>query len=161
LNILKGFNLKYMGYNSAPYLHVITESLKLAMADRNKYVSDPKFTPNIPMKELLSDEYAAERRKQIDPYRAIAGEPPAGNPVKNPAMTLPPARYASNVPMPSVVNPWTRAQEDDTLGLTTYLSVIDKNHNMVSITSSILAAWGNGMIVDGGGFFLNNRMRYF
>jgi gamma-glutamyltranspeptidase/glutathione hydrolase len=163
LNILKGFNLRYMGHNTASYLHVITESLKLAMADRNKYLSDPnpKFTPSIPIKELLSDEYATERRKLIDPYRAIVGEPPAGNPLKSPAMKSASAKYASNVPMPSAVNPWTKAEEDDTLGLTTYLSVIDKDHNMVSITSSILSGWGNGMIVDGGGFLLNDRMNYF
>ncbi|MBI4484773.1 MAG: gamma-glutamyltransferase [Acidobacteria bacterium] len=48
-----------------------------------------------------------------------------------------------------------------TLGLTTYLNVIDKDQNMVSITSSILSSWGNGMVVEGAGFLLNNRMNYF
>src|SRR5205823_5228141 len=54
LNILEGFNLKEMGHNSAPYLHAVTEALKLSFADRNKYVGDPKFVPNIPMQALLS-----------------------------------------------------------------------------------------------------------
>ena len=58
LNILEGMNVRYMRHNSAPYLHAVTESLKLAFADRNKYVADPKFTPNIPMREMLSKEYA-------------------------------------------------------------------------------------------------------
>src|SRR4029450_11546535 len=75
LNNLEGFDLKQMGRNSAPYLHAVTEALKLSFADRNKYVGDPKFVPNIPMAQLLSKEYAAVRRSQIDPNRAIVGEP--------------------------------------------------------------------------------------
>src|SRR5262245_23993289 len=80
LNILEGFNLKEMGRNTAPYLHAVTEALKLSFADRNAYVADPKFTPNIPMEQLLSKEYAAARRAAIDPNRAIAGEPAPGDP---------------------------------------------------------------------------------
>src|SRR5438552_15236189 len=83
LNILEGFNLKNMGHNSAPYLHAITESLKLSFADRNKYVGDPKFVPNIPMRTLLSKEYAAARRAAIDPNRAIEGEPAPGDPLQS------------------------------------------------------------------------------
>jgi len=48
LNILEGYDLKAMGRNSAPYLHAVTEALKLSFADRNTYVGDPKFVPNIP-----------------------------------------------------------------------------------------------------------------
>ena len=162
LNILKGFNLKYMGHNTAQYLHVITESLKLAMSDRNKYVGDPRFVKNIPMTELLSDEYAAERRKLIDPNKALVGEPPPGVPVKGPGTTSSgAANYAMNMPMPTTVGPWGQAEEDQTLGTTTYFSVVDKDHNMVSVTTSILATWGNGMIVEGGGYLLNDRMNYF
>jgi gamma-glutamyltranspeptidase/glutathione hydrolase len=80
LNILEGYDLKQMGRNSAPYLHAITEALKLSFADRNAYVGDPKFVPNIPMAALLSKEYAALRRAQINPDRAIAGEPAPGRP---------------------------------------------------------------------------------
>src|SRR5262249_42327196 len=76
LNILEGYDLKAMGRNSVPYLHAVTEALKLSFADRNTYVADPKFVPNIPMAALLSKEYAAPRRTQIAPNRAIAGEPP-------------------------------------------------------------------------------------
>jgi gamma-glutamyltranspeptidase/glutathione hydrolase len=150
-----------MGHNTAPYLHVITESLKLAMADRNKYIGDPKFIKNIPMDGLLSKEYAAERRKLIDPHKAIVGEAPFGNPAKSPSATSSSANYAWNAPMPQFEGTWTRADEEATLGLTTYLSVIDKDQNMVSITSSVLSGWGNGMVVEGAGFFLNNRMDYF
>src|SRR5436309_9053377 len=80
LNILEGFDLHAMGHNSAPYLHAVTEALKLSFADRNKYVGDPKFVPTIPMKALLSKEYATTRRAQIDPNRAIVGEPAPGDP---------------------------------------------------------------------------------
>ena len=71
-----------MGHNSAPYLHAVTEALKLSFADRNKFVGDPKFVPNIPMKALLSKEYAATRRALIDPDRAIEGEPAPGDPLR-------------------------------------------------------------------------------
>jgi gamma-glutamyltranspeptidase/glutathione hydrolase len=54
LNILEGYNLKEMGRNSGPYLHAVTEALKLSFADRNAYIGDPKFVPNIPMAQLLS-----------------------------------------------------------------------------------------------------------
>ena len=59
LNILEGMNLPSLRHNSAPYLHAVTEALKLSFADRNRWVGDPKFVPPIPMRELLSKEYAA------------------------------------------------------------------------------------------------------
>jgi gamma-glutamyltranspeptidase/glutathione hydrolase len=164
LNILEGFDLKKMGHNSAPYLHAVTESLKLSFADRNKYVGDPKFVPNIPMKALLSKEYAATRRQAIDPNRAIAGEPAPGDPgrfttTSNGARRLQPSdSYASAQPVPATVGVF---DPDQILNLTTYLAVVDKDHNMVSVTSSLLSGFGSGMVVDGGGFFLNDRMRYW
>jgi gamma-glutamyltranspeptidase/glutathione hydrolase len=66
LNILEGFDLKSMGWNSADYLHTLAEALKLAYADRDTYYGDPKFV-KVPMQRLLSKEYAAERRKLIGP----------------------------------------------------------------------------------------------
>jgi gamma-glutamyltranspeptidase / glutathione hydrolase len=64
LNILEGYDLRSMGFNSAEYIHTITEALKLAYADRDTYYGDPKFN-NIPADILLSKAYAAERRKEI------------------------------------------------------------------------------------------------
>ena len=159
LNILEGYKLKEMGRNSAPYLHAITESLKLSFADRNAYVGDPKFVPNIPMKELLSKEYAATRRALIDPNRAIAGEPAPGDPRKMKATAAGQAQaYASPQVRPTDVKPF---DPDEILNLTTYLAVVDKDHNMVSITSSLLSGFGSGVVVDKGGFLMNDRMRYF
>ena len=157
LNMLEGYDLKSMGRNSVPYLHAITEALKLSFADRNAYVGDPKFVPNIPMAQLLSKEYAAARRTQIDPNRAIVGEPAPGDPRAMRATTAPQA-YASPRTAPTDVHPF---DPNEILNLTTYLAVVDKDHNMVSITSSLLSGFGSGLVVDGAGFVMNDRMRYF
>ena len=154
LNILEGMNVRYMRHNSATYLHAVTESLKLAFADRNKYVADPKFTPNIPMREMLSKEYAAIRRALIDPDKAIDGEAPFGNP-RGPATSSQPVAYASPQPVPNTV---ITGEEN---GHTTYLAVVDKDRNMVSVTSSLLSLFGSGHVVEGAGFVLNNRMAYY
>ncbi|MCI0336003.1 MAG: gamma-glutamyltransferase [Acidobacteria bacterium] len=160
MNILEGFNLREMGHNSAPYLHVITEALKLSFADRNAYNSDPKFAQPIPMKELLSKEYAAARRAEINLKRAIEGEPLPGNPRARMTTREESNKqsYAAPQSLPAFVN--SRDENQET-GFTTYLAVVDKDRNMVSITSSILDLFGSGMVVEGAGYFLNNRMRYF
>jgi gamma-glutamyltranspeptidase/glutathione hydrolase len=157
LNILEGYPLREMGRNSAPYLHTVTEALKLSFADRNAFVGDPKFVPNIPMQALLSKEYAALRRSQIDPNRAIAGEPAPGDPRRMKGSSAEPV-YASPRPAPVAVAPF---DPDQILNLTTYLAVVDKDHNMVSLTSSLLSGFGSGMVVENGGFFMNDRMRYY
>src|SRR5881275_1674479 len=69
LNILEGFDLKAMGRNSAETLHVMVEAKKLAWADRAKFYADPQFA-TIPLAQLISKQYAAERRKLIDPEHA-------------------------------------------------------------------------------------------
>jgi gamma-glutamyltranspeptidase/glutathione hydrolase len=157
LNILEGLNVRYLRHNSAPYLHAVTESLKLAFADRNKYVGDPKFVPDIPMRQMLSKEYAATRRALINPDRAIEGEAPAGNPRAPTTTSAPPVAYAAPGG-PADLTVVRGAAED---GHTTYLAVIDKDRNMVSVTSSLLSLFGSGHVVEGAGFMLNNRMAYY
>src|SRR6185436_17890439 len=61
LNIAGGFDLKGLGHNSVPYIHALAESLKLAFADRQRYIGDPQFV-KVPMDALMSAEYAAQRR---------------------------------------------------------------------------------------------------
>jgi gamma-glutamyltranspeptidase / glutathione hydrolase len=82
LNILEGYNIASMGFGSAEYIHVFTEAKKLAFEDRAKYYADPVFS-EIPIAQLLSKKYAAERRKLIDPEKAArvygAGRIEAGN----------------------------------------------------------------------------------
>lgn len=79
LNILEGYDLKSLGHNTADYLHLLVEAKKLAFEDRARYYADPDFS-NIPLSWLLSKEYAAQRRKQIDLNRA-AERIDAGNPI--------------------------------------------------------------------------------
>jgi gamma-glutamyltranspeptidase / glutathione hydrolase len=78
LNLLEGFDLKSMGFDSADALHVMVESKKLAFEDRAKFYADPAFA-KVPVAGLLSKDYAAERRKLIKMDRAAksydAGSP--------------------------------------------------------------------------------------
>ena len=69
LRLLEDFNLKGMGHLSADYIHVVIESLKLAMADRDTYYADPEFV-NVPLEKLLSDNYTEIRRALIDMEKA-------------------------------------------------------------------------------------------
>lgn len=70
LNLLEGFVLREMEHNSAEYLHLIIEALKLAFADAFAHVADPRVVP-VPTAQMLSKEYAATRRARIDPERAM------------------------------------------------------------------------------------------
>jgi gamma-glutamyltranspeptidase / glutathione hydrolase len=79
LNLLAGFDLRAMGFNSAAALHAMIEAKKIAWADRAKYYADPNFA-KIPLTGLLSKAYADERRKLIDPGHAARKVAP-GNPV--------------------------------------------------------------------------------
>lgn len=79
LNILEGFDLASMDLLSTEKMHLMIEAMRLAFADAKWYVSDPAFS-KIPMQELLSKEYASERRKLIDPKRATV-DPRRGSPV--------------------------------------------------------------------------------
>ena len=69
LRLLESFDLKDMGHFSADYVHIVTESLKLAMADRDEYYADPEFV-DVPMSKLLSDAYTKIRRPLIDMKKA-------------------------------------------------------------------------------------------
>jgi gamma-glutamyltranspeptidase/glutathione hydrolase len=75
LNILEGYNIAEMGFGSPEYLHLLIEAKKLAFEDRAKYYADPEFN-RIPVDELISKEYAAERRALINENRAAASYEP-------------------------------------------------------------------------------------
>jgi gamma-glutamyltranspeptidase/glutathione hydrolase len=79
LNILENFDLQGMGHNSADYLHVIIESLKLAFADRDTYYADQDFV-DVPAEGLLSKDYARQRADEIDMSHASSTFS-AGNPL--------------------------------------------------------------------------------
>lgn len=74
LNILEGYDIASMGFGSAEYIHLFTEAKKLAFEDRARYYADPAFS-DIPIEQLISKEYAAERRKLIHSDRAARAYP--------------------------------------------------------------------------------------
>ncbi|MXY30620.1 MAG: gamma-glutamyltransferase [Gammaproteobacteria bacterium] len=155
LNILEGFDLEAMGHNSAEYVHVVTEAMKLGFADRNRYVADPRFS-DVPTEELLSKEYAAERRGLIRMDRAMSVAP-AGDPRRMAAVAEgQAAEYESGAQ--DVSRPEVLYRED---GETSSFSIADRFGNLVSVTHSVNSSFGSGMVVPGGGYFLNNRMPYY
>ncbi|GGB87641.1 gamma-glutamyltransferase [Dyadobacter sediminis] len=124
LNIVEGYDLKSMGHNSAEYLHLLIEAKKLAFEDRARYYADPQFS-KVPVKQLVSKEYAAQRRKLIS--KTAAAE-----------------RYDSGE---------LALKEGDTV----YLTVADKDGNIVSLIQSNMLEFGSGMVPDGLGFVFHNR----
>jgi gamma-glutamyltranspeptidase/glutathione hydrolase len=152
LNILEGFDLKSMGRNSAETLHIMVEAKKIAWADRAKFYADPEFA-KIPLAGLLSKEYAAERRKLIDPGHAAkaveAGMPPANGAGLQP--TREPRQDSTATPKRSPV--------DD--GDTIYMCTADDDGNMVSLIQSNYRGMGSGIVVPGLGFMFQDRGELF
>jgi gamma-glutamyltranspeptidase/glutathione hydrolase len=157
LNILEGYDLRKLGHNSPEYLHVVTEALKLAFADRNRYIADPRFTQEMPTEALLSKDYAKVRRSLIRMDLAIKDAAPPGEPRHNQAVLEGfEVTYEEDVPQ--------RIQRSSVLdegGETSSFSIADRFGNLVSVTHSVNSRFGSGMMVEGGGYVLNNRMPYF
>ncbi|MCB0720467.1 MAG: gamma-glutamyltransferase [Bacteroidetes bacterium] len=74
LNILEAYPLKELGHNSADYLHLLTEAMRRAYADRAQFLGDPNFNPEMPVGELISKQHAAELRENISPYMASVSD---------------------------------------------------------------------------------------
>jgi gamma-glutamyltranspeptidase/glutathione hydrolase len=158
LEILEGYDLKAMGQNSADYVHVVTEALKLAFADRNQYIGDPRFVKEMPVAGLLTPTYAAARRGLIRMDRAIEGEPPPGDPRTGAAILAGrEIRYRTGASATPPEDPALHSSS----GETSSFAIADQFGNVVSVTHSINGTFGSGMIVDGLGFVLNNRLQYF
>ena len=150
LNMLEGFDLKAMGHNSAEYIHTSAEALKLAFADREKFLGDMDFI-KIPFEGLLSKEYAVERRKLIDPNHASLELRP-GNPEK-----FMKGSRASLFKDP-MVNLDGNASHD---GDTSYIAIIDSNRNMIGFMPSLHSGWGTGVVMADLGFIFNCRGDYY
>ncbi len=149
LNILEGYDLKAMGLNSAQYLHTCVEAVKLAMADREKFLGDMDFI-KIPYAGLLSKDYAAERRKLIDPDKASLELRP-GDPEKFMQGTVTPG-HAVTVNLQG---------EADHAGDTSYIAVIDRDRNMISFEPSLHSSFGTGVVMGDTGIIFNCRGDYF
>jgi gamma-glutamyltranspeptidase / glutathione hydrolase len=126
LNIMETTPASPDGPLSVAELHKKIEAMKLAYADLARYNADPRFA-KVPVKGILSKEYAQQRAKMIDPAKAncevAAGAPPFSD--------------------------------------TTYLSVVDRDGNIVSLIQSNSASFGSGVAVRGVGFVLQNRGAMF
>ena len=150
LNILEGYDLAALGHNSPQAIHLQVEALKLAFADRERYVGDPDFV-DVPVDELLSKEYAGLRRVLIDPNIAQAEYPP-GDPRK--------MQSVAQDYNPKASTPALEAVSGDSDG-TTYLATADAFGNMVSVTPSSFAGLTKGMILGDTGILINTRGCYF
>ncbi len=146
LNMLEGFDLKKMGHNSASYIHTLTEALKLAMADRDRYYGDPNFV-KIPMAELLSKNYAALRRPLIEEGRASLAQQP-GDPLNMKAVL---AGAVQQIGRASALAEIERAND------TTCVNVIDKDGNLFSATPS--GAWLPAVVAGDTGVLMGQRLQ--
>ncbi len=138
LGLLRGFDMRGRGAGSAASAHRLAEASRLAFADRNAYIGDPKFAA-VPTAGLLDPDYLSRRARLIGP-RAAEGEVAPGRPVGVLAI----AAGAAEPPRPPS---------------TTHLSVADAAGNVVSMTSSVEGPFGSRLMVRG--FVLNNQLTDF
>lgn len=161
LNMIKHLDLKSMGYNSTQYIHTLYQVMNMAFADRDFYYGDPYFEPKEPMQGLLSDSYALERLKEINPTKNNPNTKP-GNPYphqnqKNPFEDL-------------LKNYGTDGNSTDTKQLdsdflenfrsgTTTIQAADKDGWVVSITPS--GGWIPAFIAGNTGIGMSQRLQSF
>ncbi len=131
LNVLEEFDIAGMGHNSAASIHVMTEAMKFAYADRSWYLGDPDYW-KVPVTGLTSKSYAMETMKRID---------------------LAKARSADEI------GPGLPKQHEGRN--TTHFSVVDRDGNVVSNTYTLNLAYGTGIVAAGTGILLNNEMDDF
>lgn len=131
LNQVEPYDLKNFGLGSSDALHLSSEAMRRVYADRAEWLGDPDFV-SIPQAELLSKDYAKFRMRDFNPDKITPSNSIRfGNPVA----------YESTE--------------------TTHYSVVDKDGNAVSVTTTINGAFGNFVAVGGAGFMLNNEMDDF
>jgi gamma-glutamyltranspeptidase/glutathione hydrolase len=132
LNLMERFPIAEYGLTSAKALHVMIEAKKLAYADMLRYVADPKFS-QVPVAQMLSRTNAEARAALINPAKA--------------ACTVEPSKFAG----------LTDGHGGDTI----YLSVIDRDGNIVSLIQSLYSSFGSGLVAPGTGVMLHNRGALF
>jgi gamma-glutamyltranspeptidase / glutathione hydrolase len=132
LNLMESFPLGEFGFHSPRALHAMIESKKLAYADLISYVGDPRFA-EVPVRALLDKTRAGARARLIDPAKAQCRVEP------------------------SALDGVTDMQGHDTI----YMSVVDREGNMVSLIQSNYSGFGSGLVPNGAGFMLHNRGALF
>jgi gamma-glutamyltranspeptidase/glutathione hydrolase len=132
LNLLEGFSIGELGHNTAQTIHLMAESMKMAYADRSKFLGDSDFVP-VPVAGLISKSYANELRRKININRAT------------PSQEIAPG------------NPKQFVESNDT----THYSVMDKYGNVVANTYTLNFSFGTHLTAAGTGILLNNEMDDF
>lgn len=140
LNILEGYDLKALGHNSAAYLHLLVEAKRIAFADRDAYLADPASLPADVLAQLISKQYAAARRKEIDPNRAASDYAPMTTGGRMPAGA---------------------GLDIQATGDTVYLTAADGKGNVISLIQSLFDAFGSGIVAGDTGVVLQNRGSLF
>ncbi len=140
LNIMEGFDLKALGHNSAAYLHVMVEAKRIAFADRGAWLADAASTPPKALERMLSKDYAAERRKEINADKAAVEYKPL-----------------------SIDGRSTPDGGDDPSGRgdTIYLTAADADGNVISLIQSLYETFGSGIVAGDTGIVLHNRANLF
>ena len=131
LNMLEPFSLKEMGFGSAQSIHLMSEVMKRAYADRSKYLGDTDFV-SVPLKGLTDKEYAKALLKEISLTKVT-----------------PSKSISSGNPLPY--------ESPDT----THFSVMDSEGNVVSNTYTLNFSYGSGIVIPGTGILMNNEMDDF
>jgi gamma-glutamyltranspeptidase/glutathione hydrolase len=132
LNMLEMFDLKSLGHNSSAYVHVLSEAMKRAFADRAEFLGDPDFV-QVPAQGLLSKSYARSLFASFNADKATPADfIKAGDPAN-----------------------WHESEQ------TTHYSVADRNGTAVAVTTTLNGSYGSYAVVAGAGFLLNNEMDDF
>ena len=131
LGMVGQFPLEKYGWQSPEAVHCMVEAERRAYADRAEHLGDPDFWP-VPVEGLLSGEYLKKRMADFDHNAASSSE-----------------AVSAGAPAP---------KESDQ---TTHFSIVDKEGNAVSITTTLNGGYGSKVVVKGAGFLLNNEMDDF
>jgi len=178
LNLLEGFDLEAMGYNSARYIHTLYQAMNLAYADRDFYYGDPYVPPEEPVAGLLSKDYAKVRAAGIDPKKndpeVRPGDPYAFQQGENPYtgfLEMWPKQFekpeeaeggegetAALSPLPAG-NAFDPAGRESFYAGTTSIQAADAEGWVVSVTPS--GAWVPAVIAGTTGLGLSQRMQSF
>jgi gamma-glutamyltranspeptidase / glutathione hydrolase len=136
LNMIGDTDLKTLGWHSPDTLHLLTESMRIAYADRAVYLGDPDFV-KVPVQSLISPIYAQKRRREINPKKAT------------------PSSQVKAID-PAILRQLTKESTE-----TSHLTVVDRDRNAISLTFTVNLGFGAGRVAKGTGIVLNNEMDDF
>jgi gamma-glutamyltranspeptidase / glutathione hydrolase len=132
LGMIEPFELRSLGFNSADYIHLVSEAMRRSFADRNHYLGDPDFV-DIPFQSLTANSYFSRRMRDFRPERATDSR---------------------NITQGRLFNLYEPEE-------TTHFSIIDEDGNAVAVTTTLNGSFGSKLAVTGAGFLLNNIMDDF